>query len=190
MDKHNSIPLSCPITMEEAEKILTEEGWLTGPCGKADPAHHVNLFLEGSEHGWFLCRKHKEQAMEKYPTDIINLAKEFLEERARYGEKEYGQRLHPFVKGRFSLNDAIEEAADLFVYLLQFREELDSVIELVDEVVHQACWMEKEQRYDSMAISTYADALRFLEAVGVVEIISETGDRVIAKRKPKTGANQ
>ena len=124
------------------------------------------------------------EEVEENQTDIINLAKEFLEKRAQYGEKEYGQRLHPFIKGRFSLQDAVEEAADLFVYLLQFNEEMKSVTEILHDAVAQACWIEKEQIYDSMSLGAYADALRFLEAAGKVKITKELNpDWVIAKVK-------
>lgn len=49
-DKHK-------MKIEEAANILRKEGWLFGPCGNPDPAHHIMLFLEGFEHGVFIMRR-------------------------------------------------------------------------------------------------------------------------------------
>ncbi len=50
--------------------------------------------------------------------DIFSLVTEDLEERAKKGEKEYGERLRAF-NGRDALIDAYQEVLDLAVYLRQ-----------------------------------------------------------------------
>ncbi len=142
--------------------------------------HYVDLLEEKFK--FFKSLNDTQSNNDEEPRDIINLAKDLLEARAEYGEEEYGQRLHPFVKGRFSLQDAIEEAADLFVYLLQFKEEMKSVSKIIYEMVKQACWDDKTGLFKSMGIEEYADALSFLDAVGKVKIIKKyTSRHVIAK---------
>lgn len=56
---------------------------------------------------------------------VGNLAIEFIRERMALGESRYGVKLQPH-NGRDALTDAIEEAADLLLYLLQFRYERDN----------------------------------------------------------------
>ena len=63
------------------------------------------------------------------------------------------------------------------------KEDCEELLELVEDFVCQGCSMDKEGRvFDSMALSTYAYALRLLARFGKVKIIREYGDRVIAKR--------
>lgn len=51
-------------------------------------------------------------------TEIIELVKQDLIDRAEMGEKKYGEKLKPF-NGRSSLVDAYQEALDLCMYLRQ-----------------------------------------------------------------------
>lgn len=57
-----------------------------------------------------------------YGPDIITLVQQDLEDRAKLGEKTYGERLKPF-NGRKPLIDAYQEALDLAIYLRQYLEE-------------------------------------------------------------------
>lgn len=51
-------------------------------------------------------------------TEIIELVKQDLIDRAEMGEKKYGEKLKPF-NGRSALVDAYQEALDLCMYLRQ-----------------------------------------------------------------------
>ena len=55
----------------------------------------------------------------------VDIAIEFLRERKEFGIAKYGTALQPH-NGRDSLSDAIDEAADLLVYLINARAERDS----------------------------------------------------------------
>lgn len=62
---------------------------------------------------------------------------------------------------------------------------LEECLELLEDVVVQCCTDESIKdvstpRLDSMALSSYADALRFLAKHGRVTVVSEYGKRVIA----------
>lgn len=57
------------------------------------------------------------------------------------------------------------------------------VVEILEDVAHQACFVDDRGDYDSIAISSYADALRFLAEIGVLEITTDEGRRVIARRR-------
>ena len=62
---------------------------------------------------------------------------------------------------------------------------LDDCLDIIEEVIVQCCTDESVKeastlRLDSMALSSYADALRFLAKHGRVTIVSEYGRRVIA----------
>lgn len=57
--------------------------------------------------------------------DITNLVISDMKQRANYGKKIYGQRLHAH-NGRDSLIDAYQEALDLALYLRQAIEERKS----------------------------------------------------------------
>lgn len=59
-------------------------------------------------------------------------------------------------------------------------EEYDAVVELLHGVVHQLCWDDINGYYDSGALSTYAEALRFLAKEGKISIVREMGRMVIA----------
>ena len=54
--------------------------------------------------------------------NIFDLAREVLEQRAKRGMETYGRPLESF-NGRNPARDALEEAADQFVYLIQLCEE-------------------------------------------------------------------
>ena len=54
--------------------------------------------------------------------NIFDLAREVLEQRAKQGMETYGRPLETF-NGRNPARDALEEAADQFVYLVQLCEE-------------------------------------------------------------------
>lgn len=55
--------------------------------------------------------------------EITLMAQSFLEQRRKQGIATYGKGLKPF-NGRDSLLDAVEEAADMFLYLMQAYIEL------------------------------------------------------------------
>lgn len=57
---------------------------------------------------------------------LIELAHKVLDDRYEKGMMEYGKPLTPF-NGRDALQDAIEEAADLLMYLLQAKQERDTL---------------------------------------------------------------
>lgn len=68
--------------------------------------------------------------------------------------------------------------------------EEENCLDLLMEVVNQACGVndtDADMGYhlDSMALSTYADALRYLERQGKVEILLQQGKRVIAREKER-----
>ena len=68
------------------------------------------------------------------------------------------------------------------------REELENISkeELVETLywaMYQACYYAEEGYADSLALSAYADALRLLARLGLFEIESEYGRRVIGKFK-------
>lgn len=74
------------------------------------------------------------------------------------------------------------EMVNLDVWMRELRKEDE---DLLLEVILQACGKRdcphSEWYLDSMALSTYADAIRFLAKRKRVEIINEGGRRVIAK---------
>lgn len=57
-------------------------------------------------------------------------------------------------------------------------------IAVLADVIQQAC-AGADGTLDSMALSAYADGIRFLEGAGLVEIESEYGRRVIARWKAR-----
>lgn len=59
--------------------------------------------------------------------NIFDLAREVLEQRAKQGMETYGRPLESF-NGRNPARDALEEAADQFVYLVQLCEEREKMI--------------------------------------------------------------
>lgn len=59
----------------------------------------------------------KKPKRNKYPS-IFKEAKKILDQRERKGIKTYGTTLQPF-NGRNAIQDALEEVADLFVYMTQ-----------------------------------------------------------------------
>jgi hypothetical protein len=80
-----------------------------------------------------------------------------------------------------STEGSLKWVADAII--LSAREPL---IEMIDELVQQACYVPAdgmgEMYYDSMALSVYAEAMRFLAEEGRLVITSEYGRRVIAER--------
>jgi hypothetical protein len=58
---------------------------------------------------------------------------------------------------------------------------LEDAAELIEDLVSQGCYIGDDGTLDSCAISTYADALRWLAARGRVEIATDVGRRVIAR---------
>lgn len=62
---------------------------------------------------------------------------------------------------------------------------MNKELELICDLVAQGCTCTENGKtiLDSMAISTYADALRYLAEKGIVKIIDEHGRRVIAEWK-------
>ena len=69
-------------------------------------------------------------------TDIIELVKQDLIERAEMGGKKYGEKPKPF-NGRNALVDAYQEALDLCMYLRQKIEEDQEIIQIIDEAYNQ-----------------------------------------------------
>jgi hypothetical protein len=69
----------------------------------------------------------------------------------------------------------------------------EPLIEMIDELVQQACYVPAdgmgEMYYDSMALSVYAEAMRFLAEEGRLVITSEYGRRVIAERVKDESSN-
>jgi hypothetical protein len=63
-------------------------------------------------------------------------------------------------------------------------DEREPLVDIIEDLVQQACWLPAEgdrpAMLDSMALSTYANAIRFLANEGRVTITSEYGRRVIA----------
>lgn len=59
--------------------------------------------------------------------------------------------------------------------------EMDSCLELLCDVVNQACLQSDGKTLDSMALSSYADALRFLMKKDKVKIRTDWGRRVIGE---------
>ena len=61
----------------------------------------------------------------------------------------------------------------------------DECLEHLIEVIHQACDTREcphaEYHLDSMAISAYADAIRYLAKINKASILTQSGRRVIAK---------
>ena len=57
------------------------------------------------------------------------------------------------------------------------REIFEELLELVEDFVYQDCFVDREGGvFDSMALSTYAYALRLLARLGRVKIIREYGE--------------
>lgn len=61
------------------------------------------------------------------PANIFAIAREVLEQRAKQGMETYGRPLESF-NGRNPARDALEEAADQFVYLIQLCEEREKML--------------------------------------------------------------
>lgn len=59
---------------------------------------------------------------EERSRDVLPVAVAYLHQRAATGIETYGTTLKTF-NGRSAARDALEEAADLFVYLMQYRME-------------------------------------------------------------------
>lgn len=66
-------------------------------------------------------------------------------------------------------------------------DEREPLIDIIEDLVQQACWLPAEgdrpAMLDSMALSTYANAIRFLANEGRCTITHEVGRRVIATMK-------
>lgn len=68
-----------------------------------------------------LLKKQQKPTPNKLPSAFY-FARKLLLEREDQGKKTYGQTLQPF-NGRSAIQDALEEVADLFVYLTQLAVE-------------------------------------------------------------------
>lgn len=62
----------------------------------------------------------------------------------------------------------------------EYGEKEGELLEVLQDVVWQACYVRDANRLDSMALSAYADAIRLLARYERVRIVSEHGRRVIA----------
>lgn len=60
------------------------------------------------------------------------------------------------------------------------KEKIKYLEDLILDLVYQSCKMSNGE-LDSMAISTYADAMFYLESIGKVKIKEHAGRRVIAE---------
>lgn len=66
-------------------------------------------------------------------------------------------------------------------------DEREPLVDMIEDLVKQACWLPAEGTrpavLDSMALSTYANAIRFLADEGRCTITAHYGRRVIATLK-------
>ena len=67
--------------------------------------------------------------------------------------------------------------SEQYVSLSDFNECLN----ILEEVVAQGCLDDKGEKFDSMALYSYADAIRYLAKQDRLVIVSDVGKRVIAK---------
>lgn len=78
------------------------------------------------------------------------------------------------------------KVADLYIAreadVAGLQSEVQSLLDLIEDLTIQGCSVDEGGTVDSMALSTYAEALRLLAEKGRYEIVSEHGRRVIAKR--------
>lgn len=65
------------------------------------------------------------------------------------------------------------------------KADIEELLEALEDVVNQACYIPSGDIYDSMAISAYAFGMRVLAEHGILEIEEEHGRRVIAHRKER-----
>ncbi len=76
----------------------------------------------------------RKQNNPKYGVEpILNLVMQDLKYRAAVGEKKYGEPLRSF-NGRSAVQDALEEAYDLSMYLRQKLEEDEAVMTIVKDI--------------------------------------------------------
>lgn len=61
------------------------------------------------------------------------------------------------------------------------KEQANEIGRMLLDVISQACEINGE--FDSMALSDYEEAIRYLAQVGLLEIVHDYGRRVIARRK-------
>ena len=54
-------------------------------------------------------------------------------------------------------------------------------LELLEDVINQACYDDELKALDSGGHSSYADAIRYLIKIGDVELMKESGRRVIGR---------
>lgn len=63
--------------------------------------------------------------------------------------------------------------------------EIDELLNALEDTIAQACWIENvpgsEAQLDSMALSSYATAMRLLAHYGRIVILHQYGRRVIAR---------
>ena len=90
--------------------------------------------------------------------------------------RRYGPDMHGIYK------DAMFDAADEIEHL---RSALAEAREHVEDLTAQGCYYSGDG-LDSSAISTYADALRYLASIGRVKITHDAGRRVLAEWTERT----
>lgn len=66
---------------------------------------------------------------------------------------------------------------------LEEKPNMDDADDLLVEVIKQACGTDRSGEVDSMAISAYADALRYLAKRGRFTIVTDVGGRVTGRWK-------
>lgn len=59
-------------------------------------------------------------------------------------------------------------------------EEIEKLLDALEDITSQACFMGNDKPWDSMALSANAHAMRVLSDHGILEITKEVGRRVIA----------
>lgn len=79
------------------------------------------------------------------------------------------------------IQELLEQNAMVVRNHLLCEQDLNECREILTSVVCQACYIEEKKPLDSMAISAYAEGLRYLERIGKVKILSQHGRRVIAE---------
>jgi len=132
----------------------------------------------------------EEPATQQQPTpcgngnEIHDLLIEDIRKRKELGKQKYGEPLRAF-NGRNALVDAYQEILDLAVYLRQWIEEREEIIEDLISLIADAC-TDLDGNLDSRGMGSYTEALRTLEMLGIVEIIEiRSPNWIIAKWREK-----
>ena len=110
--------------------------------------------------------------------------------RKELGIKKYGRPVTIHNERRPDV-DLYEELLDAAVYAKQLTEEFNYLLDILLEVISDACgkldggWI----IVDSMAMTSYADAIKLLENYGKLEIIQHYGKYFVVGKIRKEGKN-